>query len=63
MDNEKINNSQRLKRHLLCNQEVYDLITKKCVEEYLKHHPEMLGAKISQNHILRQISKFYLDKY
>jgi len=62
MDNEKINNSSRINRHLVCNKEVYETITKECVIEYLKHHPEMIGAKISQNHILRQISKFYLEK-
>jgi len=62
MDNEKLNNSQRINRHLVCSQVVYDMITKECAKEYLKHHPEMLGAKLSQNHILRQISKFYLEQ-
>lgn len=62
MDNEKINNNQRIKRHLVCNEEVHELITIQCVKEYLKHHPEALGSKISQNHILRQVGKFYLER-
>ncbi len=60
MDNEKLNNSQRINRHLVCNQDVYKLITSECIKEYLEHHPEMLGSKISQNHILKQIATHYL---
>ncbi len=62
MDNEKLNNSQRINRHLVCSQEVYDIIVKDCAREYVEHHPEMQGAKISQNHILKQISQFYLNQ-
>lgn len=62
MDNEKLNNSQRINRHLVCSQDVYDMIVKDCIKEYIEHHPEMLGAKISQNHILRQLAKFYLEQ-
>lgn len=62
MVNEKLNNSQRLIRHLTCSQEVYDSINTDCKMEYVEHHPEMEGAKISQNHILKQISKFYLEQ-
>lgn len=62
MDNEKLNNKERLKKHLVCNQEVFELIINDCIKVYLKHHPEMLGCKISQNHILRQIAQFYLEK-
>ena len=62
MINESLNNNHRLSRHLACSQEVYDMIIKDCKREYLEHHPEMLGANISQNHILKQISKFYLEQ-
>jgi len=62
MINEKLNNSQRVNRHLTCSQTVYDEITINCIEEYIEHHPEMQGAKISQNHILKQISKFYMEQ-
>ncbi len=61
MDKEKLNNSQRINRHLVCSQDVFDSITA-CKKEYLEHHPEMLGSNISQNHILKQISKFYLEQ-
>lgn len=57
---DKLNNQQRLKRHLLCNDEVYNLIVNDCVEEYVRNHPEMEGAKISQNHILKQLARYYL---
>lgn len=57
---DKINNSQRLNKHLLVNSEVHNMITVECVDEYLKNHPEMKGAKISQNHILRQIAQYYI---
>lgn len=60
MDNEKLNNHQRTKRHLVCNDEVFKLITVQCVREYLNHHPEMEGAKLSQNHILKQIATHYI---
>jgi hypothetical protein len=46
---------------LSCSKEVHDLITKKCVDEYLKNYPEMQGRKITQNHILYQLAKYYLE--
>lgn len=62
MGKEKLNNSQRTNRHLTCCQEVYEMIVVDCIREYIEHHPEMEGAKISQNHILKQISKFYIEQ-
>ena len=59
----KLNNKERIKRHLVCCDDVFKSITDDCVREYLKHHPEMKGAKISQNHILNQISSYYLENY
>ena len=60
METEQKNNKERIKKHLVCNDEVFNLITHDCIREYLKHHPEMEGAKISHNHILKQISTHYL---
>jgi len=60
MGEKKLNNKHRINRHLACSQEVYTLIITNCINEYLKHHPEMLGAKISHNHILRQIGEHYI---
>lgn len=62
MVNEKLNNLQRIKRHLVVSQEVYDLIMTDCMEEFRKHHKEMEGAKVSQNHLLKQIGTFYLEQ-
>ena len=62
MGEEKLNNSHRVNRHLVCDNEVFERITKDCVREYLRHHPEMLGANITHHHILNQISKFYMEQ-
>ncbi len=53
-------NEKGYKRKLSCSQRVFNLITIQCIKEYLKHHPEMRGANITQNHILSQISEHYL---
>ncbi len=62
MVDEKLNNLQRIKKHLVVSEEVYDLIMVDCIEEFKKHHKEMEGAKISQNHIIKQIGKFYMEQ-
>ena len=59
---EKLNNLARVKRHLVCDEETFELIMRECTKEYLKHHPEMLGCNITQNHILKQIARFYLER-
>jgi len=63
MDNKKLNNLHRIKRHLVCDDETYQMITVDCRREYLKHHPEMLGSNITQKHILHQLAKFYLEQF
>lgn len=30
-------------------------------KEYVRHHKEMDGAKITYNHIIKQITKYYLE--
>ena len=47
-------------RHLSVDKETYELITKNCAEEFLKHHPEYHGSNITQKFILRQIAEYYL---
>lgn len=39
--------------------ETDDLI-KDCIDEYLRHHPEMKNIPISRNKILYEMAKFYL---
>ena len=38
------------------------LILDECKEEFLKHHPEIKGMKITENFIVRQIADFYLSE-
>lgn len=46
-------------RRLTCDEETYKLIMQDCVKEFRKNHPEFEGKPIHQNHILRQIAKYY----
>lgn len=39
-----------------------ELIIEDCKEEFLKHHPELEGMKITENFIIRQIADFYLKE-
>lgn len=56
------NNIRGYSKRLSCSEKVYDLITVDCVNEYLTHHPELVGLKIPQNMILHKIVIFYLGK-
>ena len=49
------------RKHLLVDYETYDMITKNCVEEFLNHHPEFIGMKLTQSFIIRKIAEFYLN--
>ncbi len=48
--------------HLTCSQETKDLILNECAEEFIKHHPELNGMKVSQGFILKKITEFYLKE-
>ena len=37
-----------------------DNILMDCINEFLRHHPEMKEIKISRNKIIYEIAKFYL---
>lgn len=37
-----------------------ELIVNSCKKEFLNHHPELEGMKITENLIVRQIAEFYL---
>ena len=47
-------------RHIIVDQETFDLITKSCVEEFLVHHPEFLKFRITQKFIMKKIAEHYL---
>jgi len=38
-----------------------DDLVLKCVEEFLRHHPEMKEIKISKNKIVYEMARFYLE--
>ena len=45
---------------LKCSKETKDQIMNDCVAEYLKHHPEHDGLKITQGFMLKRLSEYYL---
>lgn len=49
----------KMTRRLTCDEETYKLIMQDCVKEFRRNHPEFEGKPIHQNHILRQIAKYY----
>ncbi len=49
------------KRHLAVSKELFNSITIECKEEYLAHHPEMEKVRITNEKILYEMAKYYLD--
>ena len=56
-------NEKNYARKLSCSQRVFDLITKRCIEEYKKHHPDRRESHITQGEILDIIGNFYIESY
>ena len=48
--------------HMTCTRNTRDSIMKECVEEFLRHHPEMRGMKITQSFMLEKLRLFYLEQ-
>ncbi len=66
MVNPALNNSQEVngkhyRIHLTCSQKTADMITTDCIREFIAHHPEFEGMKISQGFILKKIAEHYLQ--
>lgn len=38
------------------------IVTEDCIQEFLSHHPELKGMKITENFIVRQLAQFYLKE-
>lgn len=55
-------NEKSYRSHLLCSKEIKMMIMKQCVDEFLRHHPEMVGIKISQGFMLRRLALYYLGE-
>lgn len=47
--------------HMTCSKETKESIMTDCIEEYLRHHPDMKGIRITERFILEQMRKFYLE--
>jgi len=45
---------------LSCSKDTKNLIMSQCVDEFLRHHPELKGINVTQNMILNHIGNFYL---
>ncbi len=59
MVDDKLNNLDRAKHHIVLDEETFNLM-KQCKEEYLKHHPEEDGKNITNKHITKQAYIHYL---
>ena len=60
--NKEAINEKKYSEKLSCSASTKNLIIEKCVCEFLEHHPELRGIKVTQNMILRQIAEFYLKE-
>jgi len=47
--------------HLTATESVADMIRLECVKEFRRHHPELDEIAISDNKILYELAKYYLD--
>lgn len=46
--------------HLTCSKKTANLIMNECIKEFLIHHPDFEGMRISQGFILKQVAEHYL---
>lgn len=46
--------------HMTCSEETRDLIMQDCLNDFLTHHPEFKGMKLSQGFMLKKIAETYL---
>jgi hypothetical protein len=54
--------SKNYERHILCSNESKKLIEEDCKKEFLNHHPEFKGLRLSNGFILSKIIKYYLEQ-
>jgi len=50
------------KKLLAVDEETYRLVTKDCLKELIRHHPEFIKVPISHNKIVYHIAKYYIDE-
>ena len=60
--NGETSNEKTYSVKLTVSESTKKLINEDCKEEFIKHHPELKGMKITENFIVRQIADFYLKE-
>ncbi len=64
--NDPIENDSSLQKcyrvRLTVSESTKDMVMNECREEFIRHHPELKGMKITENFIIRQIAEFYLKE-
>lgn len=45
---------------LTVSESTKSMVVEECKKEFLTHHPEIKGMKITENFIVRQLAEFYL---
>lgn len=53
-------NEKKYSSRLTVSQKTKDIICNECKKEFLTHHPEFEGMKLTENFIIRQIAEHYL---
>lgn len=48
-------------KKLSVTEDVNRMVNKDCRAEFLKHHPELSQMRISENKIVYEIAKYYLE--
>lgn len=54
------NSESKYSSRLTVSDSTKNLICNRCKTEFLTHHPEFVGMKITENFIVRQIAEHYL---
>lgn len=52
--------TQKGQKKLWVFSSTHEIVMKKCVAEFRRHHPELDSEKITQNFIVLKIAEFYL---
>lgn len=59
-DSEEVN-GKHYKIHLTCSKKTADMIMQDCAREFINHHPDFEGMKLSQGFMLKKIAEHYLN--
>ena len=48
-------------KHLVVDDETFELVMSKCVREYYESNPKQVGMRMTQNFMIRRIAEHYLE--